>query len=309
MSPVTGKDGVQKFDSVDAASIVNLYKKQLDVDVSQVFQGLSKIEILKCGQTGYHFYYPFNLAGDAAFYEELQHKMTGNLSYYRGWGYDHAFAINKVRPNEAVLDIGCGSGNFLEKAREITDNVTGLEFNEKAINECRKKGLSVQNETIEKHAGSNPEKYDLVCIFQVLEHIYDIKPFLEASVATVKKGGRLIIGVPNNEPYLQGYHKYSTLNLPPHHMGMWNKSSFEKIQDVYGIKLLEVVYDGKATLTLDMYYRAKMLWGIKSEIQHHTKLEKLKMLLAAPITFFPSFYRKITRGLSSRNIVVVFEKI
>ena len=308
LSPVTGKEGVRGYSKIESRAIIELYKKQLGVDVSSVFDGLPEVDVMECVQTGYRFYYPFRLAGNAAFYEELQEKMTGNTAYYRGWGYDHAFALAKVQPGQAILDVGCGSGNFLERARQISDKVSGLEFNEKAINEARRKGLDVKNESIEKYAATNPGRYDMVCLFQVLEHIDNIKPFLEAVISVVKPGGQLIIGVPNNDPWLHGYHKYNTLNLPPHHMGLWNKQVFEKIQDVFGIKLAEVKYDGSESLRLDMYYRAKLWWGIKSELQFHTKLEKLKLLLAAPFAFFPSVYRKFTRGLSARYIVVVFEK-
>ena len=198
-----------------------MYQKRFRVDVSKYFKGLTKIEVAECSETGYRFYYPFEIAGDGPFYEELQKAMSGDDSYYRPWGYDHQFAFEKINKDERVLDIGCGSGNFLKKIREKTDKVYGLEFNNKAIEDCKKEGLTVFAETIEQHAERHAGFYDVVCAFQVLEHIHKINEFITAAVKVLRKGGSLIIGVPNNEPYFQRFNKYSTLNLPPHHMGLW----------------------------------------------------------------------------------------
>jgi 2-polyprenyl-3-methyl-5-hydroxy-6-metoxy-1,4-benzoquinol methylase len=67
--------------------------------------------------------------------------------------------------------------------------------------------------------------YDAVCLFQVLEHMHDISGFFKHVRAFIKPQGKLIISVPNNNPYLYVNDKLHTLNLPPHHMGLWTGSS------------------------------------------------------------------------------------
>jgi 2-polyprenyl-3-methyl-5-hydroxy-6-metoxy-1,4-benzoquinol methylase len=308
LSPVTGEKGVEPKDKIKVEDIRNLYLQQLNVDVVGSFKGLDEINILECQRTGYRFYYPFEIAGDAAFYEDLQEVMDKKEMYYRPWGYDHQFAYDIINKDCKVLDVGCGSGNFLKRIKEKTGFVTGLEFNNMALEKCRKQGFEVFPDTIQKHADDRPEYYDVVCLFQVLEHIHDIKSFMEACLKALKKGGRLIIGVPNNEPYLQGYHKYSTLNLPPHHMGLWNKRAFESLQQLYNIRLTEVAYEAKGRLLLDAYFRVKWWLNIKSMIHHHTLIEKLKMGLLAPFSVVLSCVKKITKGINGGYIVVVFEK-
>jgi 2-polyprenyl-3-methyl-5-hydroxy-6-metoxy-1,4-benzoquinol methylase len=307
-SPVTGEHGVKLFDTIAVKDIESLYLETTQTPVRRHFDSLNEIKVLECEKTGYRFYYPYEIAGDAEFYEQLQMVMDKREMYYRPWGYDHQYAYDHIKPGTIVLDVGCGSGNFLKRIKEKTNSVVGLEFNNAAIEKCKQQGFEVYPDTIQKHADDRPGYYDVVCLFQVLEHIADIKPFLEACLKTLKKGGKLIIGVPSNEPYLQGYNKYSTLNLPPHHMGLWNAVAFESIQALFNIKLVGKQYESKGRLMLDAYFRVKYWLNIKSTIHRHSLGEKIKMFFLAPFSVVVSCYKKITKGINGRDIVVEFEK-
>ena len=56
------------------------------------------------------------------------------------------------------------------------------------------------------------------------------------ALTVLKKGGKMIIAVPNNNPYLFEWDDYHTLNLPPHHAGLWNKTVFKNIENTFSIK-------------------------------------------------------------------------
>lgn len=308
ISPVTGKAGVVKKSFLLPRDIAKLYQDKFQINVNENFIGLNEIEILQCIETGYLFYHPYNISGNAEFYEELQKAINDKEKYYRLWGYDHQFAFDRIKTGQVVLDVGCGSGNFLARIKEKTSQAVGLEFNNVAIEKCRKAGITVYPDSIEEHAEKFFGYYDVICLFQVLEHIHNVKPFLEACLKALKPGGRLIIGVPNNEPYSQRFNKYSPLNLPPHHMGLWNKKVFERIQPVFNINLIETAYEAKGRLLLDIYFRTKLWWDIKSLFQQHSLLEKLKMISLAPLATTFSLFKKFTSGINGGYIVVEFEK-
>ena len=162
--------------------------------------------------------------------------------YYADWKWDYDAALPFIDEGAKVLDIGCGYGNFLKYIKKHRKcDCVGLEFNDKAIQTGRENGLAMYNDTIQKHAETHAEEYDIVCYFQVLEHINEIDSFVTASIKTLKIGGKLIICVPNNNPYWFHYFKYDALNMPPHHMGWWNKEVFEALANVYPLKVKDII--------------------------------------------------------------------
>ena len=306
ISPITATNDTSVTDIFHSNDIIRLYKDQLDMEVSSFFTAGDDFFLYQCNQTGYRFYHPKGMDGDGKFYAALQQRL-GN-GYYHDWKFENQLALDIIRPDNKVLDIGCGIGNFLSKVKDKAKEVTGLELNEKAVEVCRKNGLNVFNEMIGDHAVHQPAYYDVVCMFQVLEHIYDVRSFLTDALKALKKGGKLVIGVPNNEPYFQGYDKYCTLNLPPHHMGLWNKTVFENIAPLFNLEIEQVVYDVKGKIITYAYLKAKYLAKIKSPPGRHTFTEKVKMICWAIVTVPGAIIKKMTTGINGSHIAVVFEK-
>src|SRR6185503_1108064 len=229
--PVTTRESPQ-VDEFDVAAIIKGYLEDIGVDVSNYFKGIEKLPLYQCPDTGLRFFHPSSLSGDGDFYTKLENRS----GYYDEWKWDYETAWPFIKSNDAVLDIGCGKGAFIAKLKkEKNCAVHGLELNPSAFQVLQKNGISSQMQTVEEHARSNSNKYDVVCFFQVLEHISSVRSFLDSAIACLKPRGLLIAAVPNNEPYLFGFNKYDWLNLPPHHMGWWNYDSLNKLADFFPI--------------------------------------------------------------------------
>jgi hypothetical protein len=124
----------------------------------------------------------------------------------------------------------------------------------------------------------------------------------------LKPGGKLIIGVPNCEPWFRRFDKYEILNMPPHHMGLWNEKVFRAIQDIFGIRLDRVLITDEARILVDAYLRAKCWLDIKTLIHHHSAVEKIKMAALGAVTVPLSIAKKLNGGIPGGYIGVVFSK-
>jgi SAM-dependent methyltransferase len=237
-SPVTGTTRTEFEKNINCTSIIQLYKRQLDIDVDKYFKNLDSISIYKCLDSGFRFYFPTYLEGDSEFYTQLQQYTW----YYLEHKWEYEVADNAISPLNKVLEIGCAEGSFLNYLQKKGCESVGLEINVNAITKGKQKGLNILSHTIQTHAVNHRNYYDTVCSFQVLEHIADVKSFMQSSIDVLKKGGILIISVPNHLPnslLLQD----NILDLPPHHIGLWDATSLANLQLFFPLKLDQLIFE------------------------------------------------------------------
>lgn len=104
--------------------------------------------------------------------------------------------LPKPAPGATLLDIGCGSGSFLEIAAAMGWHATGLEPDPKAVEVCRSRGLRVYQGDISA-LDIAPESYDVITMGHVVEHVHDPRDLLAGCFRLLKPGGVLWIETPN----------------------------------------------------------------------------------------------------------------
>lgn len=238
ISPLTGKSNVEKEQVLDIQKVKNKYQAELNTDVSRFFENITELSIYQCEDSKLRFYYPFTVISDGNFYAELARNYK---NYYNPWKWEHEKVFKEIKLYEKVLEIGCGKGSFLLKLKEKSVTPVGLDLNPDAVEHGRKINIKILSETIGEHAKNNAETYDSVCAFQLFEHVNEVGDFLKDTVKCLKKGGLLAIGVPNNHSYYFRKDIYHTLNLPPHHMLLWDVDSLAYIAKLYDLEIVEIV--------------------------------------------------------------------
>lgn len=97
-----------------------------------------------------------------------------------------------------LLDIGCGVGYFLMVAQQRGWSVAGVDLDKSAVDIARKHGLGVRWETVEDMPYAD-ESFDVVTMFNVLEHLPVPKLALINIHRALKPGGLLVMETPTDD--------------------------------------------------------------------------------------------------------------
>jgi 2-polyprenyl-3-methyl-5-hydroxy-6-metoxy-1,4-benzoquinol methylase len=95
-----------------------------------------------------------------------------------------------------ILDIGTAGGAFLSAAEQYGYQAVGLEPSQYLVDQARKRGLTVQQGTIDSNP-LEPASFDMVCLWDVIEHLAEPKKALATIRLLSKPGGILLINFPD----------------------------------------------------------------------------------------------------------------
>ena len=164
----------------------------------------------------------------------------------------------------SILDIGCGTGEFLGKMKSIGWEARGLEPSDTARKQAQENhGLHI-SEPIDLFQ-LEEKAYDVITMWHVLEHVHQLHAYMDQIQKILKPDGKLIIAVPNYQSLDAEYYgdKWAAYDVPRHLYHFSPKSmnellvqhSFELIQekpmpfDAFYVSLLSEKYQhGQARL-------------------------------------------------------------
>lgn len=148
-----------------------------------------------------------------------------------------------------LLDIGCGTGEFLNAAKSAGWIVEGLEPGENARNYGAKTfGLTVND--LNHLENLQAETFDVITMWHVLEHVPNLNQTLQLIRKILKSKGTLVIAVPNCEAFEEV--KYSNVwaayDVPRH----LNHFTVKSATNLFKINNLEVI--NKKSMPFDPFY-------------------------------------------------------
>ncbi|WP_058104588.1 class I SAM-dependent methyltransferase [Maribacter dokdonensis] len=151
--------------------------------------------------------------------------------------------INKyANTSKTILDIGCGTGEFLITARKNNWNTLGVEINDEARNKSSKKNITTYK-FIEEVKSS---QFNIITLWHVLEHLKDLNGTITKISSLLDTDGTLIIAVPNYKSYDANYYKeYWAAYDTPRHLWHFSQKSISTIFENHNLKVVR---------TLPMYY-------------------------------------------------------
>lgn len=234
-----GCASVRLLDSIEVKDLAFLWRRALEADIVAEFGGCERIQLTICGGCGLKFYVP-TIAGSERFYEICQRR---SALYYEEDKHEYSFARRFVGPGSDVLEVGSGKGAFASRINPRS--YVGLELSREAVRMAGERGVRVLDELVEEHARTHSGYYDIVCAFQVLEHVPHPDSFLGACVECLKPGGVLIIGVPAEDSFV-GLLRNSYWGMPPHHVSRWTDECIRHLAVLFPLQLLELAHEPMA---------------------------------------------------------------
>lgn len=174
-------------------------------------------EILKCRGCGSRFGNP-HVAGDSKFYNWVTSKPD-----YPNSRWEFELAKNAVtqltNKNERFLEIGAGSGRFVESLLDIgidASLITVTEFSAQTVKTLKGYGVNVQSVDFREGVTGGP--FAFIFLFQTLEHLDRLDEAIASLSELSSSGAHAFISVPNID-----YIEWAELNLgeidmPPNHI-------------------------------------------------------------------------------------------
>jgi len=149
--------------------------------------------------------------------------------------------INSFKTNQKnLLDVGCGTGDFLLNCKNNGWKVEGVEPNKNAKNLAKSKLAINQHSIVYTDLSEiNSKQFDVITLWHVLEHVPNLPTYISNLKLLLKPNGVLVIAVPNYKSYDANYYKqfWAAFDVPRH---LWHFSK-KSIQLLFSEKKMSVV--------------------------------------------------------------------
>ena len=195
-----------------------------------------------------------------------------------------ASEINRLRKNipfpAKILDIGCGTGDRLELLRKAGCDVYGVETSDQALHAVNHFKLRVFKGLLED-ARYESNQFDIITLYNVLEHIHSPRKILKEIRRILKPGGRLVVEVPNNRSLQARFFKsrWAAADVP-RDLYYFDASTLTKLLQASGFEVQKIDYNTDfwhpPTLVISLFpdLDPQLIWA-KDKVQGNTLLSRV----------------------------------
>ena len=202
--------------SVSKETFALLYNKEYDLLKTHPFPDLSVLPKYYESED-----YISHTDGKRTFFEKIYHFVKKRAIKNK------VKLINSYHKNKgALLDVGCGTGDFLVEAQNQGWKATGYEPNESAKKLTNSKNVS----TIDNLVSLSANSFDVITLWHVLEHVPNLEEYIKNLKKLLKPSGTLIVAVPNYKSYDAIYYKrhWAAYDVP-RHLWHFSKKSIKRL--------------------------------------------------------------------------------
>jgi 2-polyprenyl-3-methyl-5-hydroxy-6-metoxy-1,4-benzoquinol methylase len=193
-----------------------------------------------------------------------------------------------------ILDVGTGTGFFLDEMKKHNWRVTGIEKSEKA-RRFAKSEFNLHNLPSENLFKLKEKNYDVITLWHVLEHIHLLDKNMQEFLRLLKNNGKLVIAVPNHDSYdAKHYKEFWAAYDVPRHIWHFCPTQMKQFAEKHGFR-----FKSLHPMPFDSFYVSML-----SEKYKKSKLALLQGLFYGKISWLLSLFNKA----KCSSVIYVLEK-
>ncbi len=169
----------------------------------------------------------------------LNHLYHMARNYMLSVKYKHITTIGGKQKGN-LLDIGAGTGYFVNYMNNRGFKAEGIEIDADA-RKVAEKNFGIKLLPVDTLYKLPEEKYDIITMWHVLEHIHDLEGYMHKIKTSLKKDGTFVCALPNYTSYDGSHYKenWAAYDVPRH---LWHFSPefFQQFAAMYGFEVIEI---------------------------------------------------------------------
>ncbi|HEY9693361.1 MAG TPA: class I SAM-dependent methyltransferase [Oculatellaceae cyanobacterium] len=233
--------------------------QRLEKCINKLWEG-NDCTIHRCSDCGFAFGNPF-VGGDEEFYSILHEQKD-----YPGWRWDYDMALKEALgafTGGKILEIGAGAGVFLRHLGKEWQcyAMEGSEITRKNLEATGIKVFRNFSEVPPSEVGT----FQVVSLFQVLEHIADFRTVLSEGYQLLADGGRLFLTVPDGEAMIRQEKLTGCADMPPNHLLKWTPDSLARALRDAGFEPSQATYEPASLKNLKDSLHLRMISDATNE--------------------------------------------
>lgn len=236
--------------NIDKCPVCNSVNITEALTASDYLVSKEKFNIIECKKCSLRFTSPIPIEQNIEKYyksdEYISHSEEGDSLINKIYKIVQKFTLRSKkrlvdnqfnRQHGSLLDIGCGTGDFLYTMKNSGWTVNGVEVNKDASKIAEEKvgdNIFSPNEFL-----SSNNKYDVITMWHSLEHLFDLKKYVVKTIESLNENGILLIAIPNYQSIDAEYYKENWAAYDvPRHLYHFSYKALEKLFNEYGYTIL-----------------------------------------------------------------------
>lgn len=140
-----------------------------------------------------------------------------------------------------VLDYGCGHAGYLSDFHDRGVAISGAEIAGYVVEACRDRGYDVHKVDDFSHIPFADDKFDIVYLMQVFEHLRDPHGFMKELARILKNGGMLYLAVPNAASIWRKVFGNNWVSgwFAPFHLFHYNRNTLASLAGQHGFDVVD----------------------------------------------------------------------